>query len=247
MPSREAMRVRLVTYNIHKGIGGVDRRYDLSRVVDVLNSYEPDIVLLQEVDDGVPRSRRDVQVRLLAEATGLSHLAFQHNVKLKIGHYGNAILSRYPLHEIDDVDLTIRFKKRRRALVARCRVTHEHHARTLLLANVHLGLAEFERRIQVRRLLADDHLRRLRRMTPCVIAGDFNDVWGKTGRLPLREAGFAPAAKKIKTFPAAMPIRPLDRAYVRGDVCVTGAFAGHSKVAREASDHRPLVVDLELA
>ena len=67
------MRFRLLTYNIHKGIGGVDRRYRPERIVETIGHYEPDIVFLQEVDDGVPRSRRDRQVDLLAEALELPH------------------------------------------------------------------------------------------------------------------------------------------------------------------------------
>ena len=43
------MNIRIVTYNIHKCIGGVDRRYDLARVVGVISHYQPDLVLLQEV------------------------------------------------------------------------------------------------------------------------------------------------------------------------------------------------------
>ena len=42
------MPLRLMTYNIHKGIGGVDRRYDLQRIIDVIRHYDPDIVFLQE-------------------------------------------------------------------------------------------------------------------------------------------------------------------------------------------------------
>ena len=56
------MQFRLVTYNIHKGIGGVDRLYRPERIVETLAHYQPDIVLLQEVDDGVPRSRHHRQV-----------------------------------------------------------------------------------------------------------------------------------------------------------------------------------------
>ena len=46
-------RFRLITYNIHRGIGGVDRRYRPERIIETLQRYRPDIVLMQEVDDGV--------------------------------------------------------------------------------------------------------------------------------------------------------------------------------------------------
>src|SRR4029079_605985 len=87
-------RFRLLTYNIHKGIGGLDRRYDLARIVETIAHYQPDVALLQEVDDGVPRSHLHCQVDMLAEALALPHRGYQRNVALKIGHYGNALLSR---------------------------------------------------------------------------------------------------------------------------------------------------------
>ena len=88
------MNIRIVTYNIHKGIGGVDRRYRPERIITTLQQYDADIVLLQEVDDGVPRSRSHRQVDLFADALEMRYRAFQRNVKLTRGHYGNAILSQ---------------------------------------------------------------------------------------------------------------------------------------------------------
>ena len=62
------MQFRLLTYNIHKGIGGVDRRYRPERIVEVVAHYQPDIVCLQEVDEGVKRSQFHQQAELLADA-----------------------------------------------------------------------------------------------------------------------------------------------------------------------------------
>src|SRR5688500_15744721 len=113
------MHFRLLSFNIHKGIGGIDRKYALSRVDDTSNYYEADVVLLQEADEGVPRSNHHRQAELLADAIRLPHVAFQRNVRLRVGHYGNAILSRFPLLEASDIDLTLRPKKRRGALITR--------------------------------------------------------------------------------------------------------------------------------
>jgi len=241
------MRFRVVTYNIHKGIGGMDRRYRLKRIVEAIAHCEPDIVCLQEVDDGVPRSRHDRQVDLLGDALELPHRAFQRNVKLTQGHYGNAILSRFPLVDVQHLELTIRPKKRRRGLAVHCRLRYDNHTRTLLLFNVHLGLAGFERRLQLRRCLASDSLRRSHQSTPVIIAGDFNDMWGTLGRTILEPHNFQSAAGTIKTFPAAMPLRPLDRIYFRGDLIVDHAFGSHTANARQASDHLPLVAEFVLA
>jgi endonuclease/exonuclease/phosphatase family metal-dependent hydrolase len=241
------MHFRLLSYNIHKGIGGIDRRYRIARIIETINHYAPDVALLQEVDEDVPRTRHDRQAVLLAAETGLTHVVYQRNVSLKAGHYGNAILSRYRLHERHDVDLTVPLKKRRGALIATCRVLGREREHRVLLANVHLGLAGFERRVQLRRLLLDGHLAHVRRPTPLVIAGDYNDVWNSLGRLVMRPAGFTQAGSPIRTFPAAMPLRALDRVFYRGELRATRAFAGHTETARRASDHLPLVVDFELS
>ncbi len=240
------MRFRLITYNIHKGIGGVDRRYRLERIVAVLARYEPDVVLLQEVAEGVPRSRRHRQVDLLGDALGLCHRAFQVNVKLRKGVYGNAILSRFPLSDVQDIDLTVPLKKRRRALVAHCRLGFDGHTSRLLIANLHLGLAALERRVQLRRLLRSDVLVHTHRDTAVIVAGDFNDVYGKLGRRLLEPAGFQPAAGRVKTFPAILPLRPLDRIYFRGRLKLVRSFAPRTAMARRASDHLPLVAEMRL-
>ena len=121
------MHLRLVTYNIHKGIGGRDRRYRPERIIETIAHVEPDVAFLQEVDEDVPRSRHDMQAELLASELGFRHIAFQRNVTLKKGWYGNAIVSRFPLSEIESYDLTVRFKKRRQALMARCKVPVGEH------------------------------------------------------------------------------------------------------------------------
>jgi endonuclease/exonuclease/phosphatase family metal-dependent hydrolase len=52
--TRSLVRIRVVTYNIHRAIG-VDRRFRPDRIIRILSAYDADVVLLQEVDDGVPR------------------------------------------------------------------------------------------------------------------------------------------------------------------------------------------------
>jgi endonuclease/exonuclease/phosphatase family metal-dependent hydrolase len=240
------MQFRLVTYNIHKGIGGVDRRYEPWRVIEAIQHCEPDVVFLQEVDDRVPRSGHDRQVDVLADGLQLPHRAYQPNVKLKQGRYGNAILSRFPLSDVHHVDLTVPPKKRRRALVAHCRIRHEDHSRTLVLFNVHLGLAGFERTIQLRRLVSCGLLQRTHPVPGGMVAGDWNDVWGTRSRRVMEPAGFRAACGRHKTFPAVMPVRSLDRVFCRGDLESHHSFASRTEVARQASDHLPLVVDFQI-
>ena len=84
------MLFRLMTYNLHEGVGGVDLRYRLARIIDTLAYYKPDIALLQEIADGIPRFGHHHQVHVLRETLGFPHFAHQANVTLRIGTHGNA-------------------------------------------------------------------------------------------------------------------------------------------------------------
>jgi endonuclease/exonuclease/phosphatase family metal-dependent hydrolase len=239
------VKLRVISYNIHKCIGGVDRRYEPSRVGDVIARLEPDVVMLQEVDANVPRSNHDKQVDVLADLVGLRYRSWFPNVSVDGGHYGNAILSRYPLIESTNIDLSIRWKKRRSVLHGVIRVRHDDVDRTVHVYNMHLGLARFERRIQLRRFLDSHPFANLHTETPIVVGGDLNDVYGRLGEL-LRPAGFRGSERRPLTFPAWGPVRPLDAIFVRGAVDFLKLARCESELARKASDHRPLVADVRL-
>lgn len=240
------MKLRVLSYNIHKCIGGVDRRYAPERVADVIRGLDPDVLMLQEVDRGASRSQRHDQVELLADLLELRYRSWYPNVTVRGGgHYGNAIVSRYPLIESSNIDLTIRFKKRRSVLHGVIRVRHDDFDRTVHVFNMHLGLARFERKIQLRTFLDSQPFATLHRDTPVVVGGDLNDVYGGLGEL-LRPAGFRGIERRPLTFPAWGPLRALDAIFVRGAVDFLGLARCDSEKARRASDHRPLVAEVRL-
>ena len=153
------MRLLIASYNIHKCIGGVDRRYDPARVCDAVGSPTPDILLLQEVDEGARRSRRHRQVDVLGDLFGLPHRAFFPNVAVRGGgHYGNAILSRFPITEVVNIDVTVPGTKRRSVLHACVRVRGAGSGRpprALHVFNLHLGLTHHLRVAQMREAAVD--------------------------------------------------------------------------------------------
>ena len=240
------MRLRVLSYNIHKCIGGLDRRYEPHRIAEVIRRLEPDVLLLQEVDAGATRSRGDRQVDVLGELVGLRHRTWFPNVDVRGGgHYGNAILSRYPLIESTNIDVSLRWKKKRSVLHGVIRVRHDNIDRTLHVYNMHLGLARFERRIQLRRFFDSHPFASLHHETPVVVGGDFNDVYGRLGEL-LHSAGFRGVERRPLTFPAWGPMRPLDAIFVRGAMDFVKLARCESELARRASDHRPLIADVRL-
>jgi endonuclease/exonuclease/phosphatase family metal-dependent hydrolase len=240
------MRLRALSYNIHKCIGGVDRRYDLGRIAEVIHKLDVDVAMLQEVDGGAARSNRDHQVDLLGDQLGLRYRTWFPNVDVRGGgQYGNAILSRYPIIESTNLDLSIRFKKRRSALHAVLRIRHDDVDRTIHLYNMHLGLARYERRRQLRMFLDSHPFQNLHHDTPIVVGGDLNDVYGRLGTL-LAPAGFRGIERRPLTFPAWGPMRALDAIFVRGDMDFMRLARCDSDLARRASDHRPLIAEVRL-
>ncbi len=244
LDSGPGIPVRLVSYNIHKGIGGLDRLYRPQRVIDVLEHCAGDLVFLQEVDDGVPRSRRDRQVDLIGDALGLPYRCYAPNVKLREGHYGNAVLSRWPIDRWENLSLTIPMKKKRGALHARLTVKEGRRQARLWLFNVHLGLSGLERRAQVRRILAWLSRHHPPHDAGLVVGGDLNDVFNQLGPRVLTPEGFEGPRRPHLTFPASAPLRALDKVFVRGALRIDGAHRSRMKLAQQASDHLPIVFDL---
>jgi endonuclease/exonuclease/phosphatase family metal-dependent hydrolase len=235
--------MRVLSYNIHKGIGGRDRRYRLERVVAVIEHENPDLICLQEVDRNCGRSKLDDQPRLLAEHFRAVAHCYQLNFSVKQGGYGNLILSRWPFVRQHHVSLRLQKKKARGAQL----VVVDTPEGPLHLINVHLGLAEHERHWQLEHLLGH-HLFAESAALPTLFIGDTNDWRNTLGRGALGHFGFTQVTSppsRFRSFPAYLAVGSLDKAYVRG-LHVAHARIAHSPMARDASDHLPLVLDFHL-
>jgi endonuclease/exonuclease/phosphatase family metal-dependent hydrolase len=243
------MQMRFLTYNIHKCVGGLDRRCDPWRVADAIAGFHPDIILLQEVAEPSVAGQFSRQVGILSERLGCRYSHFvPHTQKWNGSRYGNAILSRHPIVDAGLIDLTIPLKKRRAAIHARLRIRSARgRSRTIHVYNLHLGLSGFERRLQLRRFLKSWPLSRLDRRAPVVVGGDFNDLWGSLGRRVLAKEGFRSPGGRLSTFPAFAPMGALDAFYWRGDVVLSRLVRGWDPSVRDASDHLPLIADIRFA
>jgi endonuclease/exonuclease/phosphatase family metal-dependent hydrolase len=236
--------MRLLTYNIHKGIGGTDRRYRLERILHVIAAEEPDFVCLQEVDRNVRRTRYHDQPALLAEKLRAEAHLYQLNVPIRQGGYGNLLLSRWPIQRRHQVSLRLGDRKPRGAQMA----IVDTPEGTLHLVNWHLGLRERERRWQVDHLLAHALFRESAHL-PTLIAGDYNDWRNVLGRHSFAKHGFAQATDPVaryRSFPAFWPLASLDKVYHRGPLKVKEARVVRHRLTYRASDHLPLVVDFHL-
>jgi endonuclease/exonuclease/phosphatase family metal-dependent hydrolase len=111
---------------------------------------------------------------------------------------------------------------------------------------MHLGLAGSERGRQLSRFIGSHPFAGMHHNTPLIVGGDLNDLWGTLGPKFLVPEGLSRVGTLARTFPAALPLRPLDGLFQRGDLEVQHSFVPKTKLAQQASDHLPIVADLLL-
>lgn len=230
----------IASYNIHSGIG-VDRRFDLHRIGDVLREVDADVIALQECGDFRGNAAEAEHPELLSEMLGM-HMAFGPNVIRNGRRYGNAILSKLPILRSRNYDLSLRGREPRGAL--RCDLDLGQ-GKPLHVFCLHLGLRVGERRAQEALLLSADIFREAVREDPVIVCGDFNYWW--SGPVPaLVRHSIHDAALRLRqrhgTYPSRWPILRLDRIFVDDGVQPTRVWAHDSPLARVSSDHLPIVM-----
>lgn len=230
-------RLRVASYNVHSFVG-TDSQRSVFRVAAVIAALEADIVGLQEVDIADGEEDAEHRLRALLRPVPHVHVAYAAVRPSGFGSFGNAVLSRYPIMGRHVVDLSFPHRERRAALELEIDVGW---ACPLRVVATHLGLGPHERRTQVQQLL--NHLRS-EQDVPTVLLGDFNE-WFLYGR-PLRRIharfGRGPAAA---TFPSRFPVFALDRIWVHPATALRGCRAFSSPTARIASDHLPIMAEIE--
>ena len=236
--------MRLLSYNIHKGIGGVDQRYVLDRIWRVIEEQNPDLVCLQEVTTNAKRTQFHDQPYIFAERFQPRDLCYQMNVRYAKGGYGNLLLSRWAFRNQRHVCLRMQARKPRGAQV----VIVETPDGPLHLTNWHLGLAERERHWQVERFLSQPEFH-VDATLPSLIVGDFNDWRNTLATGPFQRHAFTQVTsppKQFRSFPAFMPTLSLDKAFHRGDIAIGDVRLVRSRHTFWASDHLPLMIDFNL-
>lgn len=233
MTTASPFRLNLTTYNIHHA-AGMDNKVDVPRIAAVLKESGAQVACLQEVDDRVVRSGLKRQPRELGKLLGMEP-AFGAALRWPAGaRYGNAILSALPVTSVKEDMLPGKAEQR---LLLETRL--ETPAGPIAVFCTHLGLTVEDRATQTARILevlaACD--------VPALLAGDFNEEPGGPTHAALEKAGFVSLAPDAPTFPSTGPNRRIDFVYGTPQWRALGGRVMESL----ASDHCPLVVELELA
>ncbi len=246
--------LRVATYNIHKGVRGVGprKRLEIHNLGQAVEAFDADLVFLQEVRLFHTREARRFdrtsfgwptqgQAEFLAPVG--YEVAYRTNAVTRFGEHGNALLSRWPIHEVGHHDVSDHPFEQRGLLHAAV----DWNGTVVHAVVVHLGLVHASRVRQVQRL-ARFVQQQVPPGQPLVVAGDFND-WGERLDEPMLALGLtratAPAGAPAKraTFPSLAPVFALDRFYLRGLRCQQ-TMVPRGMTWSRMSDHLPLVAEL---
>lgn len=239
-----------MTYNVHRCVGG-DGRLSPERVARVIAEAEPDVVALQELDVGRPRTGHGDQPAILASLLRMKY-HFHPAFEIAEERYGDAILSRLPMQLVRAAPLPgpthLPWVEQRGALWARL----DWHGRAIDCLTTHLGLGRGERLQQAEALLGAEWLGHPERTAPALLLGDFNawpwsapyrrlrralrDAWERRG--PARPRG---------TYPSRWPFLRIDHVFHTAEWRVESVQVLRTRLARLASDHLPLVVEVSLS
>jgi endonuclease/exonuclease/phosphatase family metal-dependent hydrolase len=232
--------LRIATYNIHR-CRGLDGRTRPERIAAVLRGIDADVVALQEVVGAGPHGGGHAEE--IGAALGMGWVMAP--ARLMRGHqFGNAVLSRFPISQHIEHDLSWKTCEARRLQ----RVDVALDACTLHIYNVHLGTAILERRHQAERLatiVSDRHV-----PGPKLVLGDFNEwMRGLVTTLlsaKLNSVDLRNYLRRRRTYPGLFPVLHLDHIYYAGLVEIVGIELPRTRLSLVASDHLPLVADVRV-
>ncbi len=219
----------------------MDRRTRPERIADVLASLEADVIALQEVIG--PSGTGAGHAEIIGAALGMGWIMAPVR-ELRHHQFGNVILSRFPMWDHSQYDLSWKTCEPRGAQ----RVAVDVGQGTLQVYNTHLGTALLERRYQATRLASWVDDRKVQ--GPKLLFGDFNE-WSRalaTDILAkrLQSIDLFPYLKRRRTYPGFFPLLHLDHIYYQGEIEVRAISLPRTRLAKMASDHLPLVADLRV-
>lgn len=244
-------KIKVLSYNIHKGFTIGNRKLVIEHIREAIRSVDADLVFLQEVvgHNTSPKHKinnwpNTAQFEYLADSVW-SHYAYGKNAAFIDRNHGNAILSKYPIVDWENVNISTNALEKRGILHTTIEIPEKEIQ--LHAFCVHLDLTEGGRNRQIE-VLTQRISEHVQSGEPVIIGGDFND-WRKIATNSLKKAlGLDEVFLKhfgahAKTFPCWFPALRLDRIYFRG-LDVISAACLNGKPWTSLSDHAALTCEL---
>ncbi len=249
-----AKSLRIVTWNIHKGVRGLGlrKRLEIHNMQSAVAALNADVICLQEVRRiNHKEAAHFTHWPALPQADFLAPagycVIYRTNAFTKHGEHGNALLSRHPVVKQAHEDMSDHRFEQRGLLHATLNVAGQH----VHVIVVHLGLIAASRQRQLSQL-AKYIERDIPKQDPLIVAGDFNSpiapvrwaqsAFGQTTQpKPLLHALSGHA-----TFPSRLPLVQLDHVFARHAKMIS-SYVPQGKAWARMSDHLPLVVEIELS
>lgn len=248
------MRLKILSYNIHKGFDWNNRNYGLEEMKSLIRSTDAEVVFLQEVvgenknlkDKGLI----DSQFEFLADEVW-PHFSYAQNALYDHGHHGNLIMSKYPIDSFENVNLSTNSWEKRGMLVCKIKipVTEDNPVeKELVAACLHLNLLHSGRKIQYQKIKEYIEEKEHHETMPFILAGDFNDWNQKSCRVFEEKMGMQEVHKSFngnfaRTFPANVPVLCLDRIYVKNVDIVKSHVVFYDQ---HLSDHLPIYCEVDI-
>jgi endonuclease/exonuclease/phosphatase family metal-dependent hydrolase len=252
-PLTPAPQLTVMTVNIHKGFTSFNRKFMLPELRDAVRKVGADIVFMQEVLGTHEEHGKKIEhwpdgphYEFLADSIW-PQFAYGRNMVYPKGHHGNAIMSKFPIVEYQNHDVSVLGPEKRGLL--HCVLKVPSFQKEVHAICVHLGLAESHRQHQLQ-LLCEITRTEMPPDAPLIVAGDFND-WRRRANdvladgAGLREIFVSTYGESAKTFPSIFPVLSLDRIYVR-NCSVHLPMVLPRKPWSHLSDHAPLAAQIHL-
>lgn len=242
-------RLRIMTYNVHSCIG-MDGKLSPERIARVITRCAPDIVALQELDVGRARTAGMDQAHIIARCLEMD-FHFHPAMHIEEERYGDAILSHLPMRLVKTGTLPGLPGKPQLEPRGALWVAIDVHGTEFQVLNTHLGLLSKERRLQAEALLGPEWLGHPGCSGPVVLCGDFNALpvskVCRRLRTRLNDAQIELDSHRPKaTFFGRFPTARIDYVFVASGLTVADIELPNSEMVRVASDHLPLIVELQL-
>jgi endonuclease/exonuclease/phosphatase family metal-dependent hydrolase len=245
-PAEDPQPLRIMTYNVHRCMGR-DGKISPERIAKIIARHDPDILALQELSTNEHAHQAEIIARSLA-------MTYQYHpcLTVKRGQRGNAIFSKHPMRLVRDGILPK--LPRTPYLEPRGAMWVEIDARGVKIQvfNTHLSLSPTEGLLQIKALCGPDWLGSSDCRGPVIFCGDLNalsrsKICGHLGQR-LKNTHFELSGHRpLKTIPSYFPLGLVDHIFADGKIRTTRIEVPRMELERMASDHLPLIVDVELS